>query len=225
MAGVAVALVAALIATESRGGFVAFAAVLLAAPLVFWGQRRHALLAAVLVVAIVGAGLAASGSARSRLTNFNEGGAGRSTLWLVGWRMAKDNSPVGVGLNNFIAVAPDYTRRPGSLRYVTQIDKPHEVHNTYLALLAETGMIGLALFLAVVGACMAAARRAQRLFEQLGRRDLARISGAVLLASVGILVTQVFQSSAYDMRFWVVVALGPALLAIASRTRPLGASA
>ncbi|MGZ4200921.1 MAG: O-antigen ligase family protein [Thermoleophilaceae bacterium] len=218
LAGVVVALAVALVATESRGGIAAFAAVVLTAPLVFWRQRSRALIAIVLVIAAAGAGFAFYGQARSRVANINEGGAGRSTLWLVAWRMAKDYSPVGVGLNNFRAVAPDYVRRPGSLRYVTQIDKPHVVHNTYLELLAETGMVGLALFLAGVGACLAAARRAQRLFEQLGRRDLARISGAVLLASVGILVTQVFSSNAYDMRFWVVFALGPALLAIAGRT-------
>ena len=218
LAGVVVALAVGLVATQSRGGLVAFAAVLLAAPLVFWRQRRHALVAIVLVIAAVGAGFAFFGHARSRVTSFNEGGAGRSTLWLVAWRMAKDNSPVGVGLNNYRVVAPDYVRRPGSLAYVRQIDDRDVVHNTYLELLAETGMIGLALFLAVVGACLAAARRAQRLFDRLGRRDLARISGAALLAGLGILVNQIFQSSAYDMRFWVVFALGPGLLAIAGRT-------
>ncbi len=218
LAGVAVALVVALVSTQSRGGLLAFAAVLIAAPLVFWRQHRQALIAIVLVVAVAGAGFALFGTARQRVTGPDEGGSGRSTLWLVAWRMAKDTSPVGVGLNNYRVVAPDYTRRPGSLRYVTQIDDRDVVHNTYLELLAETGIVGLALFLAVVGACLAAARRAQRLFERLGRRDLARISGAVLLASVAILVTQVFSSGAYDIRFWVVFALGPALLAIASRT-------
>src|SRR5262249_44994989 len=108
---------------------------------------------------------------------------------------------------------------------VQQVDQRDKVHNTYLGLLAETGIVGLALFLATVGACLGSAWRAGRLFERLGRRDLARISGAVLLASVGVLVTQVFMSTAYDMRFWVIFALGPALLAIASRTRPAVVSA
>ena len=217
LAAVALGLTVALAATESRGGLVAFAVALVIAPLLFWRQRMPAV-AAIGLVAIAAAGFfAASPGARDRVTEVNDGGAGRSTLWAVAWRMAKDNAPEGVGLDNFRAVSPDYLRTPGSLRYAIQIDDPHVVHNEYLELLAETGIVGLLLLLALVGICLGAARRAARAFEALGRHDLARISRAVLLAGIGVLVAQVFASSAYDARLWALFALGPALLAMATR--------
>jgi O-antigen ligase len=220
LAAVAPGLTVALAATGSRGGLVAFAAALVIAPLLFWPQRLRAV-AAIGLVAIAAAGwFAASPADWHRVTNFNDGGAGRSTLWAVAWRMAKDNTPEGVGLNNFRAISPEYLRTPGSLRYAIQIDDPHVVHNEYLELLAETGIVGLLLFAALVGTCLGAARRAAHAFEALGHHDLARISRAVLLAGIAVLVAQLFQSSAYDARLWAVFALGPALLAMAARIAP-----
>ena len=207
-----VVLTVAFAATQSRAGLFAAGAVVIAAALMVKRQRRRALPTIALVAAVAGAWFALSPSALSRVTSLGDGGTGRTTLWLVAWRMAKNYAPEGAGLNNFRVLAPDYVRQPGSLRYVQQIDKPHVVHNAYLELLAETGVIGLSLFLAVAGACLAAAHRAAVAFERLGRLDLARLSYAVLLAGLALLAVQVFQSEdAYDLRFWVVMGLGPAL--------------
>jgi O-antigen ligase len=203
-------------ATQSRGGLVAAAIVLLAAAVIYRRHRREVAVAIALVVAVAGLTVALYPSALSRITSFDDGGAGRSTLWLVAWRIGRDLAPEGAGLNNFRVVAPNYVRQPGSLRYVGQIDYPHIVHNTYLQLLAETGVIGLCLFVAVAAACLSAARRAMKVFERVGRADLARLSRVVLLAGVAVLATQLFDTTVDDMRFWVVLALGPALLTVAS---------
>ena len=164
-----VALAVALAATESRSGLIAVAVVVVGAAMRLRRQRRRALVAIVLIAAVAGTWFALSPSALHRVTSFNDGGSGRSTLWLVAWRLAKDYAPEGVGLGNFRALAQYHVRQPGGLRYVQQIDEPHLVHNTYLQLLAETGVIGLSLFFVVAGACLTAAHRAGRLFERLGR--------------------------------------------------------
>ncbi len=219
-------LIAGLAASESRGGLVAAGAVLLLAPLLYSERRRRSIALVLVVLAACGAWLAASPAVRHRVANISNGGDGRSTLWLVALRIAEQHPLAGVGINNFRVVAPNYVFRPGPLRFVEQVtDQPHVVHNTYLELLAETGIVGLALFLAAVAACLSAARRAARIFERLGQTDMVALSRAVMLAGVGALVAQVFISDGYDWRYWAVFALGPALLGLATaalaRTKPL----
>ncbi|MDX6392153.1 MAG: hypothetical protein QOJ73_3216 [Streptosporangiaceae bacterium] len=214
-------LIIALVATQSRGGFVAVGVTVVAAAGIYKRYGRYLVLAITMVVAVAGVWVAVSPGALSHVTSSVDGGAGRTTLWDVAWRMASDRAPIGVGLNNFRLVSQDYVRRPGLLRYVGQIESPHVVHNTYLQLLAETGIPGLGLFLAVILACLASARRAVRRFEHLGLHDLSRLARAVLLASISVLAAQLFQSNGYDTGLWVLLALGPALLAMTA-TQTLG---
>ncbi len=220
LAACVVALTIGLAHTQSRGGLIAAATVGVTAAVLYRRRWRSALLLAVgFVVIVAGTWLAVSPQAPSHVFKRNDGGAGRSTLWLVAWRVAEANPVGGAGLDNFRSVAPRYVRQPGTLRYVEKVtDRPHVVHNTYLQLLAEAGLVGLGLFLAVVTACLAAAWRAATAFERRARPDLALLSRAVLLAGVGALAALLFISAGTDPRLWLLLALGPALLTIASLT-------
>jgi O-antigen ligase len=212
------ALVVALAATASRGGVLAAAAVAVAALFIYRRQRLYILVALALVAAVGGAWFAVSPNARDRIVNYSDDGAGRGSLWKVAWWITEDEPVTGVGLNNFRSIAPAYARDPGPLRFAEQItERPHVVHNIYLQLLAETGVLGLALFLAVVAACLDAARRAVRSFERLGHVDLARLARASMLAICALLAAAFFQSLATDGRLWLLLALGPALLAMTRR--------
>ena len=220
LAACVVALTIGLAHTQSRGGLIAAATVGVTAAVLYRRRWRSALLLAVgAVVIVAGTWLVVSPQASSHVFKRNDGGAGRSTLWLVAWRVAEANPVGGAGLDNFRSVAPRYVRQPGTLRYVEKVtDRPHVVHNTYLQLLAETGLVGLGLFLAVVTACLTAAWRAASAFDRLGQSDLALLSRAVLLAGVGVLAALLFISAGTDPRLWLLLALGPALWTIASLT-------
>ena len=91
------------------------------------------------------------------------------------------------------------------------------VHNAYLQLWAETGVVGLLLFLTIVvsglQACLLAARR----FDARGDPEMATMARAALLALVGALAASFFLSNVDDQRFWVLIAFGPALLTVAWR--------
>ena len=131
--------------------------------------------------------------------------------------MSGDHPVAGVGLAGFPTEAKNYVREPGNLQFVRLIvDQPHVTHNVYLQQLAETGIVGLALLLAVIGACLAAAERAARRFEALGERALATLARAVGRRDVGFLTASLFISNSTDKRLWIVLALGPALLGAAS---------
>jgi O-antigen ligase len=90
-------------------------------------------------------------------------------------------------------------------------------HSVYLQLLAETGVIGLTLFLVVVAGCLRAALVAGRRFDDLGERAMAGLARAAFVAMVGMLAASFFISNLTDRRMWILLALGPILLALASR--------
>jgi O-antigen ligase len=96
------------------------------------------------------------------------------------------------------------------------------VHNVYLQLLAELGIIGLGLFLAVAAACLRACYVAARAFDRLGRRDIAVLARGVLVATVGALAASLTLSNLRDPRLWILLALGPALCGIAAAAQASG---
>jgi len=213
---VIVVLVIGLGATQSRGGMLAAIAALVAAVLLMRG-RRLAVLATVVLLAGVGlVYFAATPTAASRLTSATDRGNGREDLWRVAGRMARDHPLAGVGLDNFRVRSGEYVRQPGSLEFVDLIaERPHQVHNTYLQLLAENGVVGLALFVAFVSAALASARLAARRFEAAGAAALGQFARAVLVADVGLLVAAAFLPFGSRPTLWVLLSLGPLLLGVA----------
>jgi O-antigen ligase len=215
----AVILVIGLLGTQSRGGLVG-ATVLLIAALVLGTGRRAAIGAGFACLLVVGAVyFTAVPSAWHRVSNFGGDGTGRTDVWRVAWRITGDHPFTGVGIGNFRLYSPSYVRRPGQINRVDIIvGRNVVVHNTYLQLLADTGIPGLLLFLAVVGACLRAQWRAIRTFERRGERGFGGMGRALLAATIGLLTSSFFISNGPDKRLWVLLALGPVMLAIARRT-------
>lgn len=211
-------LVVGLLATESRGGVIAAAVAAVLAPLVLRGRRLQATVFVAFAISVAAAWAVATPGAWSRITSLSDQGNGRSDIWRVALRMAGDHPVGGVGLGNFPVRSGDYVRQPGTLRFVELIaERPHATHNTYLEILAETGVVGLGLFLAVVAASMRAAWRAGRALEAAGQAVSATLARATLLAQVGMLVAVFFISAGEDGRLWLLLALGPALSVVAGR--------
>ena len=103
----------------------------------------------------------------------------------MAWRITEDRPLTGVGLHNFTVHSPRYVRQPGRLDFVDLIaERPHAVHNTYLELLTETGVVGLGLFLAVVSASLGAAWKAARQFEHQGDEPSATLARGVAVSEI-----------------------------------------
>jgi O-antigen ligase len=215
-------LVVGLAATGSRGGVVAAAVSGLTALLVARGRRFAIVAMFATALAVGGLWLATSSpGSLSRVREFNTG-AGRTDLWTIAWRMSKANPVGGVGLNGYFKESPKYIRQPGRLPSgghftLSILDQPLVAHNTYLQMLAETGAVGLGLLVAVILAAMRATWMASRSFERLRDPALASLARATLIAQIGALSAATFISDYYDKRVWILLALGPALLAVAWR--------
>lgn len=208
------------VTAQSRGGFVAAIAMLIVAFLVVQRHRLQLLAMATLVVALVSFSLAATPGAWQRLTSGEEGSSGRTELWTIGWRIVEDHPFLGVGLDNFGVRAIDYTRQPGQLSEVRLIERGQEAHNLYLGLVAETGLLGLVLFLAIAATSLRAGWRAATRFDLVDMGNAATLARAAVLALVGMLSASFFLPNGTDKRLWVLMALGPALLGVAHSFAP-----
>ncbi|ADH98534.1 O-antigen ligase family protein [Salisediminibacterium selenitireducens] len=70
----------------------------------------------------------------------------RTTLWRTGWVMFADNPVLGVGAGNYLERYSDYVEMYPEL-YLGH-DR-YSVHNSYLKVMAESGIIGLVAFMSV----------------------------------------------------------------------------
>jgi putative inorganic carbon (HCO3(-)) transporter len=207
--------------TLSRGGLVALAVALLAGILA--GGRWRATYALVAAVSVLGAvayfGAIASPQDRDRLTKA-DGGTGRTDIWKIGWRMFEDKPLAGVGAGNFPATAVHYTLRPGTLRRSDLVvEHPQVTHNIYLQVLAELGIVGLALFLAIVAASLGGALGAARRFREHGDAPMELLCRAVAIATAGLLAADFFLSGQYSKQLWLLLALGVGLRGLADGPR------
>jgi O-antigen ligase len=145
-----------LLASSERGVYLAIMIAILA--LGFISQRKLAYItyAVLAVLAFYGVfqliarfgGLSSFAISRFSISNIIEtGGTGRTEIWNVGWRMVQDHPLIGVGLGNFPAVFNKYTP-------VAVFDPSlagSGPHNDLLSVAAETGVIGLLLFIGLLG--------------------------------------------------------------------------
>lgn len=223
-AAAAVLLLLGVLLTLSRGGLLALVVVMIVAIFNAGRWRPAAVLLAVLAVAgAVGYFSAfASPVARARVTTAGTG-SGRTGLWTIGWRMVEAHPVHGIGAGNFAVSSVHYLLRPGTIPsdYLV-VDIPQVAHNVYLQLLAETGVIGLALFLGTVGIGLAGAIGAARAFRARGDPSMELVARGVLTAQAGILAADFFISAQYNKQLWILLALGPALLALARRPAATG---
>lgn len=221
--GALVVCLTAFVLTGSRGGLVGLGLALVAAVAV-GGRWRGRIALAVTAIAIAGVGyftLYAPPEITDRIESATQGETsqrdGRYTIWTVGWRMVEDNTLRGVGAGNFEDESINYVLEPGiTFRTDRVIDNPGVAHNSYLGPLAELGVIGAAMFLAIIGFSVAAALRAAKRFAADGDRPMEALARGLFVAALGMLAAGFFISAETSKMIWLLLALGPALLGVAS---------
>ena len=207
-------LVLGLGATQSRGGAVAAVVALVVALIVMRNHRKPVLIAAAGIAAVGIAYFSAYPQGWDRMTK-SDGGNGRSELWEVAWRITNDHPVAGVGLHNFTVHSLRYVREPGALKHVELIaERPHAVHNTYLELLTETGLVGLSLFLVVAAASLLTGLKAAKQFEAAGDIAYGALARAAVVAASAVLAAAFFVTIGSRMGLWFILALGPVLLGL-----------
>ena len=215
-------LVAGVVATGSRGGFLALAAVgiafLLRSRMLSW-PKKSALVALAVVLASTAGSTEYWDRIESIFTNPTEdynfqAREGRIEIWKRGLSYAVDHPATGVGFGNF-PVAEGSTLE--NLGYGV---KWSTAHNAYVLVLAELGLPGLLVFLAIIGSIVKIVRHCGT--RKLSRRaragpvgaelsEIAILSDATALSLVGYAVGAVFLSAAYNVAFVFLVAIAASI--------------
>lgn len=186
-------LVYGIVLTNSRGAFLALMGMLAILAVRRWGWLRGALAGG----AGTGALLAIAPSRMDDLSADEESAAGRIEAWYEGFRMFIENPLFGVGKGGFI----DH----------------HELtaHNSFVQVYAEMGIAGYFFWFAIVFTTLLATLEVSKVVSRrdlltdasLERSDYEAMGRALYNAYVGLMITSMFLSRAYEFTMYVLVAL------------------
>jgi O-antigen ligase len=204
----------AIVLTYSRGGVIAVAVVLAAAALLRFVRLRTLLVGGmVLVLSVVlfastfAERVASIGGAADLLSDTSdeaEGAiVGRATSNLAALHVLWDHPVIGVGpglYGEYYSVL--YANRLG-LRH---FEEPRRAHNLFLEVGAETGLLGLGAFVAVLVTTGLGLWSIRRRWASLNVEH-ANLATAMLLALVGYLTAGLFLHLAYERYLWLLLAL------------------
>ncbi len=215
--GLATISLLATFATLSRAGMLALAGAVVVG--ILFGGRWRAWPAVLAVVAVAVGGFylaSAETGVTERLTSSNT--SGRQDLWTVGMRVVADNPVLGAGVGNSRFATADYVVQPGLIaadQFI--VDEHYAVHNIYLHVLADLGIVGFLLFAGILLYALWTGVKAARTFQRQGDARMEVLSRAVVAGLVAILVADFFASEQFSKQLWVLLGLAPALLALAQR--------
>jgi O-antigen ligase len=94
-----------------------------------------------------------------------------------------------------------------------ELGKKYRGHNLYFETLAETGIFGLASFLAIILAIMHGLWRVWRRLQHMGS-EFADSAMAFFLCLVAYLISAIFVHLSYQRYFWLLMALCSATIHI-----------
>ena len=128
---------------------------------------------------------------------------GRASETLAGLEMLKQNPILGVGLNNYTIHYLSYAKSLGFAPSATE----RAAHNLYIEVAAETGLLGLSVFLVLLGTMAKNIIDSWKKLRGTRRDDLARMVAAIGAGIFGYLTASIFIHSAYPRYFWLLVGI------------------
>jgi putative inorganic carbon (hco3(-)) transporter len=188
-----IVLIALILMTQSRGGFLALAVVGAIVVFTMPGGRRRTRAFAGTALVVVSAIVIAPSGVWDRVSGLSEGVEADSSseqrweIWQVARELSADNKLFGVGVGAYRWAHYDHAMSDS--RFVLS-RSPRDTHSTYLNVLAETGWPGLLLFLTMIGIPLNEARRARRRLRHLPAQSTA--VGVVALVLIGYLTAGIF---------------------------------
>jgi putative inorganic carbon (hco3(-)) transporter len=216
------AMIAGVIASQSRGGLLALIAAM-AVLIGYQGREILGTLTMTLAAAVAFSVLVLPADVFERyrtITEYqkDESAVTRLAVWKAGVTMCADHPLTGIGAGAFESVYGQYyidRKRAGNIW--------RAAHSSYVEIAAELGVFGLAVFLAILSSAVVLLIQSRQVlnrlarFHPVGSVDLVgplRSLNAALLSSVGgFLVGAAFLSRGYDMIFMIILSL----IAVVSR--------
>lgn len=220
---------AAIFLTESRGGVIGLAVATIFAIAYAGPVRRQVLvsIAATAAFAVLYFSFAPPRSFQHLTTFTTDGGTGRSDLWTVAAKAFRQHPLAGVGAGNYTIEEPRFLVNVNQNLPRADLVLHHEgVHNTYLHLAAELGIVGVGLFLFTILVPLIYARRVIAMFPPTSLRFEPTIGRGLVAGVLGMLAAFVFLSAQYEKQLWITLGLVLAFdrVAAKSASREAGAA-
>lgn len=121
----------------------------------------------------------------------------RYSLWQAGWRMWLDHPVTGVGIGLFTENLPTYAYELPAWRWNLV------AHNTYVSILAETGLVGLVLFVSMIFFSL-------RNFLAINKgwsAEILSLRNTWLIVFITILIGSVTKNDHYEKFFWFIMGI------------------
>ena len=142
--------------------------------------------------------------------------AGRATEMLAAAQIFVDHPVVGVGPGMF----KQYSRQYGNRLGIRRLEENRESHSLYLGIAAETGSLGIACFLLMLGVTLVSLVRARKLFRAGSSRELDTMAAAYFCAVVVLMATGLSMHMAYIRFFYLILGMAAAVASVAALARP-----
>ena len=214
--------------TFSRGGFVAAAIALGIFFLVYTPKPQY-------LIIIIGLGIAvfslvpatyfdriltlqgflpdASGRIDIRTDNSIQGRASQN---LTAWNVFKQHPLVGIGLDNFEVRYPEFSKEIGLAPSASN----KSLHNLYFEVATETGILGLSVFLMLIGLALRSMVQARRaFFEMPGYDEYAHLATGLAIGFAGYLVAALFIHAAFPRYFYLLIGIAFSMPAVVEHAR------
>ena len=204
----ALILFSAVIATQSRGGLLGILTIL--AVYGYRSIRSKTLLMVIAIVAMLAlyavAGISERASGGAAEDGIDASAMGRLYAWEAAIGMAASNPLTGVGLDNFYSNYYFYSPHWDGLN--------HAVHSTWFGVLAETGFLGLGVFIAMIVALIRTSQRSLTTIK--ARLDsvepiLYANAQAIQAGLYGTVVSGTFLTQGFTWPIYILAALVVAL--------------
>ncbi|MEZ8823850.1 O-antigen ligase family protein [Vibrio amylolyticus] len=205
-------LMSAVIATQSRGGLLGSVAVIgiYAIKLI---RSKVLLLSLGSIGALVlyfAAGISDRASGGAAEAGIDASAMGRLYAWEAAFKMALHNPLTGVGLDNFYVNYFYYSPHWDGLN--------HAVHSTWFGVLAETGFLGLTIFVIFITSLILSARNTLAEIKsqpELYSPNLTVAANAVYAGLIGTIVSGTFLTQGFNWPIYILAALTVAVANIA----------
>lgn len=214
----------AILLTYSRGGMVALVVLAWASVYVGWLRPRQVLagmLVAALMLPVVSPSVFKRFASLGEVTELEDPDTdgslrGRATEMLAALFVFVDHPVLGVGPGQYRPFySIEYQQLPG-IKF-RDIRQTRRAHSLYFEMAAETGIVGLVLFLAIPLLLLRDLWWEHRRWR-FRDRELSEMTAAIWLSLLGFMVTAMLLSHAFERYYWILVALASAALQIARRT-------
>jgi putative inorganic carbon (hco3(-)) transporter len=129
---------------------------------------------------------------------------GRAAENLAAIAVFLDYPLLGSGPGNFLKLYPFYVEDTGY--YVQHNTEERPAHNLYLNIAADVGLVGLVVFLAIVGVQIGRLLRIRSRHPDQGS-EIVSLATSTLLSLLAYLFAGLFLSLAYQRYFWILIAL------------------